>query len=230
MKPREWWLDKFHKADPDYEVEIVDKEDLEKGNVIECIPKSRYPGIKLNLGSYLDQFHYDWVNIDILPLHRASLGLGTKFRQYDVTHKIREKDNSVDCIVASHILEHLTRDQGIALIKEAYRVLKPGGTFRIATPDLRKIATKYLNGSIKDFAVFSKIIRDAPDDAFSFWEAAMSGHKTVYDEIALLRIMIDAGFDKAKTTPFNLSDSEIIRNETFDLHPEVSVYVEGVKP
>ena len=43
-------------------------------------------------------------------------------------------DASVSEIHASHFVEHLTAEQRVRFVNEAYRVLKPGGTVTIITP------------------------------------------------------------------------------------------------
>ena len=43
-------------------------------------------------------------------------------------------DNTYDGAYNEHFIEHLHKDEGIAFLKEMYRVLKPGGTLRIIWP------------------------------------------------------------------------------------------------
>jgi predicted SAM-dependent methyltransferase len=43
---------------------------------------------------------------------------------------------SVTLIYSEHMLEHLPAHTGARVLREAYRVLAPGGVLRIATPDL----------------------------------------------------------------------------------------------
>ncbi len=57
------------------------------------------------------------------------------------------KDNSVDEIRASHVLEHFSHTQVSEVINHWVSKLKPGGRIRIAVPDFEYIATSYLNGS-----------------------------------------------------------------------------------
>jgi predicted SAM-dependent methyltransferase len=54
------------------------------------------------------------------------------------------KENTVDVIYHSHVLEHLYKDDGEKFIKDCFRVLKPSGIIRIAVPDLEKICKEYL--------------------------------------------------------------------------------------
>ncbi len=43
--------------------------------------------------------------------------------------------NSVDAILAEHVWEHFTREEGILTARLCYHYLKPGGYLRIAVPD-----------------------------------------------------------------------------------------------
>ncbi len=54
-------------------------------------------------------------------------------------------DDSFDLVYHSHFLEHLTPDQAAFIIKECFRVLKPGGVLRIVVPDLEYNARLYLD-------------------------------------------------------------------------------------
>lgn len=47
-------------------------------------------------------------------------------------------DDTFDQVMIIHCLEHLDMEQGNLAIKEAHRVLKPGGTFDVELPDLLK--------------------------------------------------------------------------------------------
>ena len=43
--------------------------------------------------------------------------------------------DSIDRLLCEHVLEHLSQQEGIIALTEAYRHLKPGGLMRIAVPD-----------------------------------------------------------------------------------------------
>ena len=45
----------------------------------------------------------------------------------------------------SHVLEHFSKEDGVKLMQECFRVLKPGGIIRIVVPDLERIARGYLD-------------------------------------------------------------------------------------
>lgn len=79
----------------------------------------------------------EWVNIDFIEKKPYVLG-------HNLLNGIPFKDNSFDFIYHSHVLEHFSKKDGEAFLKECFRVLKPGGVLRIAIPDLEQIAKKYL--------------------------------------------------------------------------------------
>jgi predicted SAM-dependent methyltransferase len=45
-------------------------------------------------------------------------------------------DNTYDGTFSEHFIEHLTKEHGIAFLKEMYRVLKPGGVIRVIWPSM----------------------------------------------------------------------------------------------
>ena len=59
-------------------------------------------------------------------------------------------DNSVAAIYASHTLEHNSFGNGMldATLKEWHRVLRPGGLLCISVPDLRTLASLYLDPTL----------------------------------------------------------------------------------
>lgn len=85
-------------------------------------------GLKLNLGCGEVVIRRNgWKNYDAHPFEGAE--------QQDIS-KLPEADNTVDRIVMSHVLEHL--EDPTKVLKECYRVLKPGGAVVIAVPDNSK--------------------------------------------------------------------------------------------
>jgi len=55
------------------------------------------------------------------------------------------KENSLSAILAEHVWEHLTPEEGLGAFKRCYRYLKPGGYLRIALPDAYSIDQNYIN-------------------------------------------------------------------------------------
>jgi len=52
--------------------------------------------------------------------------------------------NSFDVVYHSHFLEHVPKEQAGVVLKECWRVLKPGGIIRVVVPDLEVLARRYL--------------------------------------------------------------------------------------
>jgi SAM-dependent methyltransferase len=91
----------------------------------------------LNLGCG-GRFHAAWTNLDAAPQ-------STSVIRHDVTQRLPFADRTFEFVYHSHLLEHLTPEQGAALLRECHRVLTPGGTIRVVVPDLEAIARLYLH-------------------------------------------------------------------------------------
>ena len=72
----------------------------------------------------------DWLNTDIEPV-REQVYL-------DATERFPLSNNSVHYVYSEHVIEHVSYQQGLGMLKESYRVLAPGGKVRFATPNLMK--------------------------------------------------------------------------------------------
>jgi predicted SAM-dependent methyltransferase len=55
------------------------------------------------------------------------------------------EDGSVDYFVLNHVYEHFGLGEADSLVKEAFRVLCPGGSLIITVPDMRELAVAYLS-------------------------------------------------------------------------------------
>lgn len=62
--------------------------------------------------------------------------------------KLPYEDASVDYFILHHVLEHFGCGEGEKLIKEAFRVLKPGGSLLVFVPDLLALAQRWLAGGL----------------------------------------------------------------------------------
>lgn len=60
------------------------------------------------------------------------------------------KDNSVEEIIASQVIEHLGLVSSIYALSECYRVLQPKGTLTLETPDIKTSFKKYITGDRED--------------------------------------------------------------------------------
>lgn len=150
----------------------------ENGTDTRNIP-GRTDGLRLNLCSGPDVVE-GWINVDFFIGARLSRipvfgWLAQKLRLMRATwprsifiHDIRKPlpsdSGSVDAIYSSHMIEHLTRDEGERFLRECYRVLRPGGNIRVVVPDLEGVVRKYLEGGISSLE-FVDVLGVAPYEA-----------------------------------------------------------------
>lgn len=97
----------------------------------------------LNLGCG-QRFHPDWTNVDFVSS-------GPQVQAHDLNRGVPFPDETFDVVYHSHVLEHFTRERGLYLIQECWRVLRRSGLLRVAVPDLEQIARKYLEALEKAF-------------------------------------------------------------------------------
>src|SRR5215212_5746685 len=76
-----------------------------------------------------------WANVDF----NAAAGV----IRHDLTEPFPLPPETVKFIYGEHFIEHITRGQASALLKECRRVLAPGGVTRLSTPGLEKLLDEY---------------------------------------------------------------------------------------
>jgi predicted SAM-dependent methyltransferase len=142
-----------------------------------------------------------------------------------VYHNLRKPlpwaDCSFDAVYSSHTLEHMHRDEALFVLKESYRVLKPGGLCRTLVPDLEAIVREYLGQlEMKWFDdAEEERLRDDPGRRLCSRlifrnEGPVKGnwlyrtfqaqrdyhlHKWMYDGPSLVKLMAEAGFVDVQT-------------------------------
>ena len=224
IRPQEWWVEKFAEIAPGYPMEILSNSEC-TNTPIQLPPPDGL--VKLNIGSFINMFHYGWMNIDILDLSEFARANGYAFFKHDVRSGLPFRPGVVDIIYTSHFLEHLTRDEGKAFLIECARILKPNGYIRIAVPDAHKLIGKYKSGAIREYKDSNIGVENAHDDAQALWEILVANHKTIYDYSALYDLMYRCGFTAIAGSDFNGSGSPAIKKQVIDTYPEVSLYVEA---
>jgi SAM-dependent methyltransferase len=95
--------------------------------------------------SYFQQksaaFLKEWTNLKFSALPHPENGA---VRHYDILQALPFPEDTFDSVYALHIIEHLTPEEGRKFMAEVFRVLRPGGIFRVSTPDLESIVRAYL--------------------------------------------------------------------------------------
>jgi methyltransferase family protein len=90
-------------------------------------------------------FHPDWTNLDATPVSAGVV-------PHDLHEDFPYPEDAFDAAYGSHVLEHLDPDTAMLVLRECFRILKPGGIVRIVVPDLEAIARLYLQfleGAVK---------------------------------------------------------------------------------
>jgi predicted SAM-dependent methyltransferase len=119
-------------------------------------------------------------------------------RWADATRYVPEPDHSVDVLYSSHMIEHMDRDQVLHFLKEARRILKPGGVLRLAVPDLRYHVDNYLRDRDADrFVERTLLTRSRPRSFLEKLKYLLTGdrhHQWMYDGESLCKLLSALGF------------------------------------
>ena len=101
--------------------------------------------IRLHLGG---QQRFDgWTIVNIQPGPDVDIVA-------DIADLSQFADDSVDEVYASHVFEHLSMGRVGPALLGVHRILKPGGIFRIAVPDLELLASMILDEHISTYGVW----------------------------------------------------------------------------
>jgi SAM-dependent methyltransferase len=200
---------------------------------------------KLNLGCGL-AVAPGWVNIDGSPnaliaglpsfFHRLAYRLtganryytqaeycrllgGHVFVHHDLAYGIPLRNAVVDYIFSSHFLEHLFRREAERLLRECYRVLRPGGIVRIAVPDLEYALSLYAQGDKQRMLLNYFFVEDL--------ESHYARHKYMYDCPMLEKMLKDIGFVEVSRCQYR--EGRVPDIAILDNRPEESLFVEAVK-
>jgi predicted SAM-dependent methyltransferase len=205
-------------------------------------------GIKaINLGCGLS-IAPGWINIDNSPNARLSKypllrWLLWRFRVLSDVHfrvnwprsieihnlkkRLPYEDASIDYAYTSHFLEHLALKDARSLMKEVFRVLKPGGVIRIVVPDLAIGARQYLaslNGNSHNGKAAAEFL--------SWLQLSKPGvrdpHLWMYDAPSLTAMLSEIGFRNVVVCEYR--QGRVPDCDVLDNRPEDSLHLEAEKP
>lgn len=196
---------------------------------------------KLNVGCGRE-IKKGWINADRWHKQKTNIWFKDQIKagyyiiKLDVTEPWDFEDNSVDYINSEHMIEHLHEPDGLFFLKEAFRVLKPGGVIRTIAPN----KTFYETIGGQDFHPFTVNYCKKIFNRDSFLGAATriatrtlneQGHYWVPTPSMLVKQHVKAGFSDVKTTEYNVSEhAELNGNDLVDgIREYESVVVEGTK-
>lgn len=90
---------------------------------------------KLQIGSGPNHIP-GWLGTDIAPR-------SDEIAYLDATKPFPIADGTFDYVFSEHMIEHISWQNGLLMLRECQRVLKRGGVLRIATPDLAVLLSLY---------------------------------------------------------------------------------------
>ena len=202
-------------------------------------------GLKLNLGCG-SQVVDGWVNVDYAigarlakipvfsPINRRLKLLRLDWSPRIFLHDLRQPlpwpDCSAEVVYSSHTLEHLTKTEGLALLRECHRVLRPDGTIRLVVPDLARIVNEYVSGRMaaEDFVAALGVLPEYKGRGPKVLQRRFQNHACMYDPARLLAILDDIGFDARERGSLDSEIDDIARVE-LEERAEGSLVVEGRK-
>jgi SAM-dependent methyltransferase len=110
------------------------------------------------------------------------------FIHADLRTRIPLPDECADVIYTAHFVEHLYRDEAERLFREAWRVLKPTGVFRINVPSLEVTLERFAQGKTED-ALTEFFAHSAAEE-----RRGHDRHRYMYDFSLLEGMLRHAGF------------------------------------
>jgi SAM-dependent methyltransferase len=146
---------------------------------------------------------------------------------HDLRKPLPFASESVDYAYSSHTLEHLAREEGARLIREVWRVLKPGGIVRIVVPDLTLAVRRYL----ADLQQPMTCARAATTLLTALRLAPRGGrdiHRWMYDAPSLSALLEASGFSCVTVRGFR--EGAVPDCALLDNRPDDSLHIEATKP
>jgi SAM-dependent methyltransferase len=190
--------------------------------------------------------------IRIIPKRLVGNFYPENIKMHDLRRPLRfVEDDSCEAVYASHLLEHMLYPDAQRVLRESFRVLRPGGVARFVVPDLRSIVLEYMGqGTVADSHGEIPLLTGAdrfssrflnasikPQDGSPLYRlyTAMTNfhiHKWMYDGESLKRHMEQVGFKDVAVRGLNESAITGIEKIEDPIRVEGGngVCVEGVKP
>lgn len=179
-----------------------------------------------------------WLKTDLSPTNLTTVYL-------NATKRFPFADETFDCVVAEHIIEHISYDEALRMLRECHRVLKKGGVARISTPDIElthRLMHRPLAPELQRYVSWSNGTFGRPDEIGSAIHVVNRlqhewGHQFLYDAGTLTDAFRRAGF--ADTTQCEPGMSDHSRLVNVDNHSTQtgteenneleSLIIEGIK-
>jgi len=177
---------------------------------------------KLNIGGQfrIDYFPKGWICVDVIE--------GADILCDVQENSLPFEDNTVDCIYCSHMLEHVWPHKVSFVLKQFYRVLKPGAPIRLVVPNIDWFIDQYLLD--RDNPILLQQLSHAWFDprCDNKGQLIEYRHRTGFNWCTLKQYVEQAGFSSIRRRKPNESLS-IFEGCDNPIHFEYSLYMEAVK-
>lgn len=158
---------------------------------------------------------------------------------WDVSRGLPLPDECMEGVFSEHCLEHFSLADGVALLREACRVLAPRGVIRVIVPDAGLYLDTYAarkSGSEPSFPFeagegfegeFVPLL--SVNRVFYQDRDSVAGHRTMYDEALLNLVLRRADFVDVQRRAFKQGDVADLLLDTPSRECE-SIYMEARRP
>jgi predicted SAM-dependent methyltransferase len=131
----------------------------------------------------------EFLNVDFVEFPAVDLA-------FDLRGEFPIPSNVVAEIISIATLEHFRKPDVEHILKECFRILKPGGTIRIATPDIEAIAAGVIRGDDSDVLnqqLFGRFKSDETSD--------LDVHRSMYRAREMIALLHQLGFQHGTQLP-----------------------------
>jgi len=197
---------------------------------------------KLHLGCF-DCPLEGWLNTDITPhlwiaripflpelLHRLGKmdarrfaqhreGIFKKVQYLNLSKTFPYPNDQFEFVFSSHVFEHIRRPVPAETLKEILRVMKSGGTMRVAVPDLSFFVSKYSEEEADEFVRSVFEMENGMDK---------NRHQWMYSQVTLAAFLKKAGFVNVRKCEYRQGRCPDL--ERLDNRPDHSLFMEADKP
>ena len=157
------------------------------------------------------------VRLERLPLLGRFLRVNAErfpagIRFGDIVAGLPVPDASAKAVYASHVLEHLAYEDCLTALRNTWRILQPGGVFRLIVPDLAARARRYVEavsaadpGASPWFMRTTLLGQEQRPRALKARVRDSLGntaHRWMWDEPSLRAALTDAGFTAIRVCAF----------------------------
>ena len=134
-----------------YQVDVRVRKIPKKPKQVTSVQTEAKPPFKLNFGPgpNWEKPDVSWLSVDIEPEWGDIV---VNFQDFET---LPLEDECCLCVYGSHVFEHMSIFKTPLVFSEIYRVLQPGGVFRLILPDVEKSIREYINRN-EDFLLFKR--------------------------------------------------------------------------